>query len=109
MLPFLCFSGVACIAATVATDLAAPDCHKGTRIAVRTAPGENIPIGSLDNGKNMTGALVGHFSSCVCLFLYGAAQSDTAWVAMVIPSPWSLTGRSICVTEQAELKLKQLT
>jgi hypothetical protein len=52
---------VANIAATVATDLAAPDSHKGSRVAVRAAPGQNVAVGSLDNGKEVTGTLVGHF------------------------------------------------
>jgi hypothetical protein len=52
---------VASIAATVATDLAAPDSHKGSRAADRAAPGQNVAVGSLDNGKDVTGTLGGHF------------------------------------------------
>ncbi|KAJ5474922.1 hypothetical protein N7475_004488 [Penicillium sp. IBT 31633x] len=44
----------------MSTDLAAPDSHKGTRVAVGTAPGQDVPIGRLDNGEDMTGTLVGH-------------------------------------------------
>lgn len=54
------FGGVACVTATVATDLAAPDGHKRSRIAVGTAPGQDIPIGGLHDGEYMSGALVGH-------------------------------------------------
>lgn len=52
---------MASIAAIVATDLAAPDSHKGSRVAVRAAPGQNFAVGSLDNGKDVTGTLVSHF------------------------------------------------
>lgn len=48
------------IASTMATDLAAPDCHKRTRVAVGTAPCQDVPIGGLDDGKDVTRALVGH-------------------------------------------------
>lgn len=51
---------MASIAATMTTDLAAPDSHKGSRVAVGAAPGQNVAIGSLDNGKDVTGTLVGH-------------------------------------------------
>ena len=51
---------MASIAATMTTDLAAPDSHKGSRVAVRAAPGQDVAIGSLDNGKDVTGTLVGH-------------------------------------------------
>jgi hypothetical protein len=36
------------IVATMTTDLAAPDSHKGSRVAVGAAPGQNVAIGSLD-------------------------------------------------------------
>ena len=52
--------GVARIAAAMATDLAAPDGHKWPRCAVRTAPGEDVPIGGLHDSKDMSRALVGH-------------------------------------------------
>lgn len=55
------FSIVASVAATMATGLAAPDGHKGTGVAIGTAPSQDIAISGLDDGKNMTGALVGHF------------------------------------------------
>lgn len=52
--------GVASIAPTMTTDLAAPNGHKGSRVAVGAAPSQDIAIGSLDNGEDVTGALVGH-------------------------------------------------
>ena len=64
------FSGVACVTATVATDLAAPDGHKRPRIAVGAAPSQDIPIGGLHDGEDMSRALVGHFdaiSDCVSI------------------------------------------
>jgi hypothetical protein len=48
------------IAATMATDFAAPDGYKRPRVAVRTPPGEDVAIGSLHNGKDMAGTLVCH-------------------------------------------------
>lgn len=45
---------VAGVAATVAADLAAPDGHEGTRVAVRTAPCQDVAIGGLDDGKDVT-------------------------------------------------------
>lgn len=42
------------------TDLAAPNGHKGSRVTVRAAPSQDVAIGSLDNGEDVTGALVGH-------------------------------------------------
>lgn len=43
------------------TNLAAPNGHKGSRVTVGAAPSQNVAIGSLDNGEDVTGALVGHF------------------------------------------------
>lgn len=51
---------MAAVAATVTTDLAAPDSHKGARVAIRATPRQDVSIGGLDNGKYMAGALVGH-------------------------------------------------
>lgn len=51
---------MAAVAATVATDLASPDSHKGARVAIGATPRQDIAIGGLDNGEFMTGALVGH-------------------------------------------------
>lgn len=45
----------------MATDLAAPDSDKGAGGTVGTAPGEDIAIGSLDDGEDVAGALVCHF------------------------------------------------
>lgn len=42
------------------TDLAPPNSHEGSRVAVRAAPSQDVAIGSLDNGEDVTGALVGH-------------------------------------------------
>lgn len=42
------------------TDFATPNSHKWSRIAVGTAPGQDVAIGSLDNGKDVAGTLVGH-------------------------------------------------
>lgn len=44
----------------MATDLAAPDRHEGARVAVGAAPCQDVAVGSLDDGEDMTGALVGH-------------------------------------------------
>lgn len=48
------------IAATVTTYLASPDSHERTRITIRAMPGEDVAIGSLDDGEDVTGTLVGH-------------------------------------------------
>lgn len=56
----LCFGIVAGVASAMPTDLAPPDGDKGARVAVRAAPRQDVAIGSLDDGKDMTGALVGH-------------------------------------------------
>lgn len=61
MVTLTSFSIVASVAATMATGLAAPDGHEGTGVAVGTAPSQDITIGGLDDSKDMTGALVGHF------------------------------------------------
>lgn len=52
--------GVASITATMSTDLAAPNGYKGSRVAVGAAPSQDVAIGRLDNGKDVTGALVSH-------------------------------------------------
>ncbi|KAJ5267250.1 hypothetical protein N7478_010058 [Penicillium angulare] len=59
----LCFSIVAGIAATIATDLAAPDGYEGARVAARAAPSQDVPVGGLDDYKNVTRALVCHYDS----------------------------------------------
>ncbi|KAJ5756926.1 uncharacterized protein N7511_007108 [Penicillium nucicola] len=46
----------------MATNLTAPDSHKGSRVAVGASPGQDVAVGSLDNGKDVTGTLVGHDS-----------------------------------------------
>lgn len=51
---------MASIASTMATYLAPPDRDKGTRVAVGAAPGQDVAIGSLHDGEDMSGALVGH-------------------------------------------------
>lgn len=58
---------MAVVATVVAAELAAPDGPEGTRVAVGAAPGQDVAVGSLDNGEYMTGALVGHFV-VVCNF-----------------------------------------
>jgi hypothetical protein len=45
----------------MATGLAAPDSDKWTRVTIGTTPSQDVAIGSLDDGKDVTGALVGHF------------------------------------------------
>ncbi|KAJ5641811.1 hypothetical protein N7490_005811 [Penicillium lividum] len=52
---------VASIAPTVATDLTAPDSNKWAGIAIRASPCQDIAICRLDDGEDVTGALVGHF------------------------------------------------
>jgi hypothetical protein len=54
------FGIVAGITTTMATGLAAPDSDERTGVAIGTTPSENIAIGSLDDSKDVTGALVGH-------------------------------------------------
>lgn len=56
----LCLCGVTGVAPTMATDLAPPDSHERAGVAVRAAPGEDIAIGSLDDGEGVAGALVCH-------------------------------------------------
>lgn len=59
--PFLLRLGaVTSIAPTVATDLAAPDGDEGAGGAIGAAPGQDVAIGSLDDGEDVTRALVGH-------------------------------------------------
>lgn len=52
------------IAPTMATNLAPPDGHKRAGVAIRAAPCEDIAVGSLYDGKGVSGALIGH---CICL------------------------------------------
>jgi hypothetical protein len=54
---------VAGIAATVATDLAAPDGHEGSGVAIRAPPCQDVAIRRLNDGEDVTGALVGHDGS----------------------------------------------
>lgn len=76
------------VAATVATDLATPDSHKGTGVAVGASPGEDVAVGSLDNGEGVTGALVGH-GVWLCMSgwrlnrLVGRVQTETKQVDTV--------------------------
>jgi hypothetical protein len=51
---------VAGVAATMATDLAPPDSNEGARVAVGAAPGQDVAIGGLHDGEDVTGALVCH-------------------------------------------------
>lgn len=51
---------MASVAATMATDLASPDSNEGARVAVGTAPGQDVAIGCLHDGEDVTGALVCH-------------------------------------------------
>lgn len=51
---------MAAIAAAMSTDLAAPDSHEGARVTVGATPRQDVAISSLDDGKFVTGALVGH-------------------------------------------------
>lgn len=48
------------IAPTMTTDLAPPNGHKRSRVTVGAAPRQDVAIGSLDNGEDVPGALVGH-------------------------------------------------
>lgn len=57
---------MAVVAAVVAADLAAPDSHKRPRVAVGAAPGQDVAVGALHNGKDVAGALVGHGDSNWC-------------------------------------------
>lgn len=45
--------GVAAITLHEATDLAAPNCHKGSGVADRTFPGQDVAVGGLDNGPSV--------------------------------------------------------
>jgi hypothetical protein len=42
------------------TDLTAPDSHKRARVAVGAPPCQYVVVGSLDDGEDVTGTLVGH-------------------------------------------------
>lgn len=52
---------MASVAATMATGLAAPNGHKGTGVAIGTPPSQDVAISGLDDSKDVTRALVGHF------------------------------------------------
>lgn len=54
------FGRMAAIAAVVATEFATPNGNKWTRVAVGAAPGKNVTVGALDDGEDVTGALVCH-------------------------------------------------
>lgn len=56
---------MACVAPTVATHLAAPDRYEGPGVAIRAPPSQNVAIRRLDDGEDVTGALVGHFDVLV--------------------------------------------
>jgi hypothetical protein len=56
----LSFGIVAGIAATMSTGLATPNSLKWSRITIGTTPNQDVAIGSLDNGKLVTSALIGH-------------------------------------------------
>jgi hypothetical protein len=56
----LCLGSVTRVASIVTTDFASPDCHKRARIAIGATPSQQVAISGLHNGKDMTGALVGH-------------------------------------------------
>lgn len=73
------------IAPAMATDLAAPDSHKGARVAVGAPPGQDIAVCRLDDGEDVTGALVGH-----C----GLGESTLSWL-VVSESPISRWTRGI--------------
>lgn len=51
---------MALVAAVETADLALPYCLKWASIAVVAAPGDQAPLGPLNNSKLMLGALVGH-------------------------------------------------
>ena len=51
---------VASIAPTMAADLAAPNGHKGARVAVGAPPGQDVAVRRLHDSEDMPGALVGH-------------------------------------------------
>lgn len=52
---------MAVVAPAVVANLAAPNGHEWARIAVGATPGEDVPVGGLHNGEDMSRALVGHF------------------------------------------------
>ncbi|OJJ47056.1 hypothetical protein ASPZODRAFT_141822 [Penicilliopsis zonata CBS 506.65] len=92
----------------MATDLAPPDCHKWTRVAVRAPPGEDVAICSLDDGERVTRALVCHLGKvaglrsssadplpCGTGEMLSLTESDDEENARAI-FPWCLApGRSI--------------
>lgn len=53
---------MAAITATVTTNLAAPDGHKGARVAIGASPRQNVAISSLHNGEDVARALVRHIA-----------------------------------------------
>jgi hypothetical protein len=60
---------MAAVTAVVAAKFATPNGNKWTRVAVGAAPGENVTVGALDDGEDVTGALVCHdYCFEVCFF-----------------------------------------
>lgn len=54
---------MAAVATVVATQFATPNGNEWARVAVGTAPGKNVTVGALDDGEDVTGALVCHDDS----------------------------------------------
>jgi hypothetical protein len=51
---------VAVVATIVAAELATPNGNEWSSIAVGATPGKNVAVGCLDDGEDVTGALIGH-------------------------------------------------
>lgn len=49
----------------MAAHLAAPDRYEGSGVAIRASPCQNVAIRRLNDGKDVTGALVGHYKVLV--------------------------------------------
>lgn len=59
---------MAVIAAVVTAEFATPNRRPWTWVAVGAAPGKDITVGALDNGEDVTGALVCHVFVLTCSF-----------------------------------------
>lgn len=91
------------VAATVVTDLAAPDGDKRTGVAVRASPGKDIPVCRLHDDENVTRALVGHFVAiCSMLTSFQFARFQELEVLMrilhILSSASEMVDVDLCVS-----------
>ncbi|QKX59827.1 uncharacterized protein TRUGW13939_06969 [Talaromyces rugulosus] len=90
---------MAVVAPVVAADLAAPDGHKGTRVAVGAAPGQDVAVGALHNGEHMTGALVGHFVWLIVVLSASVEMVDEGEEARVVSKTWPTLFCPVCLPQ----------